>query len=152
MQANRLRRATASLVVAALLASTGCGGGRQVLEREDLVNPAPAKTYLVTTKSGDQLTLISLHLEGDALVGTQRVTVIEQVGTGETGRENVTNRYEEVRLPWSEVARVEADRGKGADHSLVFAAGAIVVGVAAFLVLTSDSPETPEDDNGGKTP
>ena len=153
MQSHWSRRVMAALVAGALVAQTGCSGGWQSLDREELVEPEPAKSYLVTMKNGDQMTFISLHLEGEWLEGTRRITLAEAVGEGETGRRNVTNRYEETRLPWAEVAVVEAEAGPKSDHSLWLAVGAIAAGVATFIILTGDSVKAPPDDGGGgKTP
>jgi hypothetical protein len=94
------------------------------------------------------LTFISLHMEGDTLVGTRRITQSQAVGEGDAQREQVTNRYEESRVPWADVDRVEAvgvdKRGSG----VLLAGGAIALGVAAFLILSSGNEDTPTDDGG----
>jgi hypothetical protein len=149
MISRQVRRPVAFVLAICLTISTGGAGGRTALDRADLLDPDPAQSYLVTTKDGRELTFISLHLEGDWLVGTVRITTSEVEGEGEDARTSVTNRYEEMRLPWSEVAGVEADVGKKGGSGFLLAGGAIVVGVAAFLLLTGGSDDEPTD-NGGK--
>lgn len=140
---KRVRPATLGLLVGFLLLQTGCAGGTHVLAREELVNPRPAAFYRVTTRDGKSYTFISLHLEGDLLLGTIRVTSSRTVGQGETARRNITNRYEEKRLSWSDVARVEAVGTHGTDLGFLAAAGTIAVGLGVFLLLTQQTPEKP---------
>jgi len=144
------RRPVALLAVLALLVQAGCATGAKTLSQDDLVNPKPARSYRVFLRDGRTLTLISLHREGELLLGTARTTVTETLGEGETARTNVTNRYENVKLPMADVERVEAEGSKAADASLFMAAGAIVMGVAAFLLLTQDSAPPPTGGGGGK--
>jgi len=128
--------------------AAGCGGGRMALDRGDLDRPVTARAYEVITRDGRTLTFISLHMEGDTLVGTRRITQSQAVGEGDAQREQVTNRYEESRVPWADVDRVEAvgvdKRGSG----VLLAGGAIALGVAAFLILSSGNEDTPTDDGG----
>ncbi len=148
-----IRRALVGCLTGALLFQTGCAGGTKVLDREDLVHPEPAREYTVTLKDGRTLTFIALHLEGDNLAGTQRITREVTEGTGETARTNVTNRYLETRVPWSEVDQVQADLEGGKDQTIFIAAGAILAGVGVFLLATSGDSNPPAGDGGGgKTP
>ena len=144
----RVRPVVVTWLVGLLALQTGCGGGARVLSQSELIQPKPAKSYRVTTRDGAVHRFISLHLEGDWLVGTVRVTSRERVGEGETVRENVTNRYEEKRLPWSSVVRVEAVGMESRDWGFLLAAGAIAAGVGVFLLLTQESP-TPPVGGGG---
>ena len=93
---------------------------------------------------------ISLHVEGEWLVGTARITKTETVGEGEDARTNITNRYEEMRIPWEEVDTVEADIPRKTSH-LLLAAGGVALGIVAFLLFTGGS-DSPPADNGGKPP
>ena len=149
MTSRQVRRPIALALAICLTVSSGCAGGRTVLDKEDLLDPDPAHSYMVTTNDGRELTFISLYLEGDWLVGTVRITTSEVEGEGEDARTSVTNRYEEIRLPWSEVAHVEAEGGKKGGSGFLLAGAAIVVGVAAFLLFTGGSDDEPTD-NGGK--
>jgi hypothetical protein len=144
------RRWVAGGLLVPFLAVAGCGSGWKQLEQEELVAPEPARSYRVTTEDGRLLTFIDLHLEGESLVGTVRETRTETVGEGESQRSNVTNRYEEVRLPWNTVKRVEAERKGQPVSGVVLAAGAIGVGVAAFLLLSGNGDTTPDGGGGGK--
>ncbi len=141
-------RPMALLVALALLAQAGCAGGVRTLSKKDLDDPAPARSYRVFLRDGTSRTLISLHREGGWLLGTERITASESLGEGETARINVTNRYQDVKLDLADVERVEAEGSKGFDGSLFIAAGTIVIGVLAFLILTQDSesPSSGEDD------
>lgn len=125
-----------------------CAGGPALLQRKDLENPKPAESYRVTTTDGQVLFFISLHLEGDWLAGTTRLTSEETEGEGETQRTNITNRYQEVRIPWAEVRSVEALGLKRGGSSVFLAGGALILGVAAFLVLSSTGGSDTSD--GGK--
>jgi hypothetical protein len=140
-----------ALGLAGILAvSAGCGSGRKALGREDLDRPVTAKAYEVTTRDGRSLTFISLHLEGELLRGTQRITESTMVGEGDARRTQVSNRYEESSIPWSDVERVEAVGVPKGGSSMILAGGALAVGIAAFLLLNSDSNNTPADGGGGK--
>ena len=145
-----VRRGISAVLAAALLGTAACAGGPTRLDREDLLDPPAANAYVVTTNAGQRLTFISLHLENDDLLGTVRRTSTQTVGEGETQRENVTNRYEELRIPWAEVASVEAEGGKSGPSGVLLAGGAIVLGAAAFLLLTGGSTETADGGGGGK--
>jgi len=146
------RRAVVWTALAALAVQAGCAGGTRTLTRDELADPEPASSYLVTTRSGETITFIALHLEGEVLRGTVRLTQENVVGEGEQARTTVTNRYEERSIPWAEVASVEADRG---EHRLQgaawIAAGSVLVGAVLFLVLSQGGDEQPKDD-GGKVP
>ncbi len=152
MALQHVRKLTAWAVLGLFTLQTGCAGGAKTLERKDLVDPKPAEEYRVTTVDGRTLTFISLHLEGESLEGTVRYTTRETEGTGDAARTNVTNRYEEVNLPWSQVATVEAEQGRSSDNSVFFAAGALIAGVATFLLLTQGSTNPPTAGGGGKGP
>ena len=142
-----------SLGLALLLClSNGCAGGWKQLDREDLVDPDSANSYRVTTRDGRELTFVSLHIEGDWLVGTARFTSRETEGEGEDARTNITNRYEEMRVPWDEVESVEAEDGKEKGTGVFLAAGAIVVGIAAFLLISQGGEDSPSDGNGKGIP
>ncbi len=145
------RRPAAWLAVVGLLAQTACAGGAKTLNLADLADPKPASAYLVFLRDGTARTLISLHREGDWLLGTERITVTQTLGEGETVRTNVTNRYQDVRLPMAEVERVDAEGSKGMDGSLFMAAGGLMLGVAAFILLTQDSDPASSDGGGVKT-
>ncbi|NNF08429.1 MAG: hypothetical protein HKN21_16835 [Candidatus Eisenbacteria bacterium] len=123
----------------------GCSGTRR-LDRSDLVHPEPADTYLVTTQDGQTFTFIALHLEGDELIGTVRETVTNTVGEGETARTEISNRYDEKRVPWPEVALVEAEGGpKSSSGGVWLIAASVAAGIGAFLILGS----TGDDNSGG---
>ena len=143
------QRLLALVLVVALGAPSGCASGPKTLGRKDLVHPEPARAYHVSLTDGRTMTLISLHLEGEWLMGTQRITESTTEGTGEEARTNVTNRYEEVKIPWSEVAGVEADRGSNRDSSVFLAGAALLAGVAAFLLLSGNSNTAPTTGGGG---
>ena len=128
--------------------SLGCAGTTK-LDREDLAEPPQADVYHVSTRDGRKLDFIALHLENDWLIGTVRRTSSEVTGEGEASRTSVTNRYEEVRVPWGDVTQVEADTGEGGPSGLLLAGGAIVAGAVAFLLLTGSSSTTPSG-GGGK--
>lgn len=145
-----MKRPIALGLALVLCSSNGCATGWKQLDREELADPEPASSYKVTTRNGRELTFVSLHVEGDWLVGTARFTSSEVEGEGEEARTNVTNRYEEMRLPWNEIETVEAEADRAKDTGVYLAAGALVVGVAAFLLL-SGGEDTPTDGNG-KTP
>ena len=95
------------------------------------------------------MTLISLHLEGNWLVGTARFTTTEEEGEGEDVTTSVTNVYEEIRIPWDQVASVEAMGVKKIDSGFLLVGAAILVGVVTFLVLSGGGDDEPET-NGGK--
>jgi hypothetical protein len=143
------KRLLTLFLAATFVVPFGCAGGPKTLERKDLVHPEAARDYRVTLKDGRTMTLISLHLEGDWLMGTQRITESVSEGEGETARTNITNRYEEVKIPWSDVASVEADRGSNHDSSIFLAGAALVAGVAAFLLLSGNSSTAPSGGGGG---
>jgi len=143
------KRILGLILVVALAAPAGCASGTQTLERKDLVHPEAARDYRVNLKDGRTMTLISLHVEGDWLLGTRRITETTTEGTGEAARTNITNRYEEVKLPWSDVASVEADRGSGRDSSVFLAGAALVAGVAAFILLSGSSNTAATGGTGG---
>lgn len=148
MLSTWFRRPAAWLALVGLLAQTACAGGTKTLKSADLVDPKPASAYRVFLRDGTARTLISLHQEGEWLLGTERITVTETLGEGETARTNVANRYQDVRLPMADVERVDAEGTKGMDGSIFMAAGAIILGVAAFLLLTQDSGVDPLDGGG----
>lgn len=150
MSIQWFRRPVAVVSILALLAQIGCAGGAKSLSEAELVNPKPARSYHVFLRDGTERSFISLHREGDWLLGTERITVAQTQGEGETSRTNVTNRYEPVKLAMADVARVEADGTKGFDGSLILAAGTILIGVAAFVLLTQDSEPPPSGGGGGK--
>ena len=143
------QRLLALILAVALGGPSGCASGPKALDRKDLVHPEPARAYHVALTDGRTMTLISLHLEGDWLMGTRRITESTTEGSGEAARTNVTNRYEEVKIPWSEVAGVEADRGSSRDSSVYLAGAALVAGVAAFLLLSGSSNPPPSTGGGG---
>jgi len=120
------------------------------LDREDLAEPPEADTYHVSTRDGRKLDFIALHLEDDWLVGTVRHTSTEATGAKEESRESVTNRYEEVRIPWADVTEVEAAKNNGGPSGLLLAGGAIVVGAVAFLLLSGNSQPQNTGGGGGK--
>jgi hypothetical protein len=150
MQFRWFRRPATWVAVLGLLAQAACAGGPKTLTSKDLVDPKPARAYRVFLRDGSARTLISLHREGEWLLGTERITVTETLGEGETARTNVTNQYQDVRLPMAEVERVEAEGSKGTDGSLFMAAGTIILGVVAFILLTQDSDPAPTDGGGVK--
>jgi len=134
-----------------LFVETGCAGGMQVLTRDDLRDPGPARSYRVTTRSGEVVTFIALHLEGDRLVGTTRTTTKRTVGTGEEARIAVSNRYRERSIPWTEVVRVEAERNRSTPRSgLMLAVASVAVGVGLFLILGQGDGNPPTPGGGGK--
>ena len=142
------RRPIAAMLAFALLCVFGCAGTTQ-LDREDLADPPEAETYHVSTRDGHKLDFIALHMEEESLVGTVRHTATEVTGEGANQRTSVTNRYEEMRIPWSDVIRVDADTKHGGSSSLLLAGGAIVVGAAAFLLLSGNSGTQPTTGGGG---
>lgn len=144
-----LRRPVAALLITTLLWVSGCAGTTK-LNKEDLAEPPDAETYRVSMRDGRNLDFIALHLEEEWLVGTVRQTATESSGEGDASRSSVTNRYEEVRVPWSDVMLVEADTGGGGPSGLLLAGGAIVAGAVAFLLLSQGSDDTPDTGGGGK--
>ncbi len=149
MLATRMRRPVTGVLLLTFGIWVGCAGGSKTLSRSQLEDPEPADSYLVTTRGGEQVTLISLYLEGDWLVGTARFTTTEEEGEGEDVTTSVTNVYEEVRIPWDQIASVEAMGVKKVDSGFFLAGAAIAVGVIAFLVLTGGGDDEPVT-NGGK--
>ena len=150
MNGIRIRRRPVALALLVALAPlVGCGGGMRELERNDLLQPEDAKSYRVTTVDGGQYTFIALHLEGETLMGTERITDTRVVGEGDDAREVVSNRYEERRIPWADVSRVEADTGGTRSGGLWLLAGSVAVGVAAFFILSASTDDG--GDNGGGT-
>lgn len=150
MTATRFLRQGTALGLALLLAAgSGCGAGTTVLRAQDLADPPPAKSYRVITKDGRALTFIALHLEGDDLVGTVRITETATEGEGENARAVVTNRYQETSIPWKDVERVEAEGKQGKDPAFYVAAGAVIVGAVAFLLLSGGGGNTDTGGGGG---
>ena len=143
------RRPVAAVLILTLLCVSGCASTTK-LSKEDLAAPPDAETYRVSTRDGRNLDFIALHLEEDWLVGTVRHTSAQSMGEGDATRSSVTNRYEEVRVPWSDVVLVEADTGGGGPSGLLLAGGAIVAGAAAFLLLSQGSDDNPDTGGGGK--
>jgi hypothetical protein len=146
---GKFKQMTALGLAGVMTVTAGCGGGRMALDRDDLDRPVTATTYEVVTHDGRSLTFISLHMEGDTLVGTRRVTETQTVGEGDARRDQVTNRYEETRVPWSDVDRVEAVGVNKRSSGVLLVGGAIALGVTAFLLLSSGKDDTPTD-GGGK--
>ena len=145
-----VQRPVAAILALAFMCSLGCAGTTK-LNREDLAEPPQADTYQVSTRDGRKLDFIALHLEDDWLVGTVRQTSTESSGAGPESRTSVTNRYEEVRIPWADVTQVEADKGNGGPSGLLLAGGAIVAGAVAFLLLSGgNQTETTGGGGGGK--
>ena len=144
-----IRRPVATILALAYACSVGCAGTTK-LDREDLAEPPQAETYHVSTRDGRKLDFIALHLEDDWLVGTVRHTSTEATGVGAESRESVTNRYEEVRVPWVDVTQVEAEKGKGGPSGFLLAGGAIVAGAVAFLLLSGGSQTQNTGGGGGK--
>jgi hypothetical protein len=118
------------------------------LDRGDLDRPVTAQAYEVTTQDGRSLTFISLHMEGETLTGTRRITESRMVGEGDARRSEVTNRYEESQIPWEEVERVEALGVRKRGSGVFLAGGAIALGIVAFLLLNSGDDDVPPDDGG----
>jgi hypothetical protein len=143
-----IRRPVATILALAYACSMGCAGTTK-LDREDLAEPPQAETYHVSTRDGRKLEFIALHLEDDWLVGTVRHTSTEAMGAGAESRESVTNRYEEVRVPWGDVTQVEADKANGGPSGLLLAGGAIVVGAVAFLLLSGTAKNEDTGGSGG---
>jgi len=151
VRATRILRQGMALALSVVLAAgSGCGAGTTALRAEDLADPPPAKSYLVTAKDGREWTFISLHMEGTQLVGTVRITETATEGEGEEARTVVSNRYEEMSIPWADVARVEAEGKRRKDPAFYLAAGAVVVGVVAFVLLTGNNDNTSTGGGGGK--
>lgn len=146
---NIIQRRPVAAVLVTLLCASGCASTTK-LDKEDLAAPPEAETYRVSMRDGRNLDFIALHLEEDWLVGTVRHTSAESTGEGDAARSSITNRYEEVRVPWSDVVLVEADTGKGGPSGLLLAGGAIVAGAAAFLLLSQGSDDNPDTGGGGK--
>ena len=146
------RRHIAAGLIPALLLLTGCGG-MKTLEKDDLLQPDEAKSFRVTTWDGEQYTFIALHLEGDVLMGTERITTTTTIGEGEEAREAVSNRYVERSIPWSEVEKVEAEKSGVRRGGAWLVLGSVALGVAAFLIISqSGGDDTPSDGGGGKPP
>ena len=145
-----IKRPVAAVLLLTFGLWAGCAGGGRTLNKTELEDPEPADFYEVTTSDGQVVTFISLHVEGDWLIGTARFTTTEEEGSGEDVTTSVANVYEEVRIPWEEVVSVVAVGAKNKnDTGFMLAAAAIVVGILAFVILTGGDDETP-DDGGGK--
>ena len=149
MLARRMRRPVTVVLLMTFGIWVGCAGGGKTLSKSQLEDPEPADSYLVTTKDGEKVTLISLYLEGDWLVGTARFTTNVEEGEGEDVTTSVTNVYEEIRIPWDQVASVEAMGVKNVNSGFFLVAAGIAIGVVTFLVLTGGGDDEPET-NGGK--
>jgi len=132
-----------------LTMQVGCSQ-RVALHKDELVDPEPADSYLVKTRDGQRLTFTSLHLEGEWLLGTARITTTETVGEGEDARTNVTNRYEEVQIAWDDVESVEADLKKKSTSNILLLAGGVAVGIVAVVLLSGGSSDPESGDGGGK--
>ena len=143
-----VRRPIAAFMAFAFVCSFGCAGTTQ-LDRADLVDPPQADVYHVSTRDGHILDFIACHMEEDSLVGTVRHTETQMTGEGAAARTSVTNRYEEVKIPWSDVVRVEANTKHGGSAELLLAGGAIVVGAVAFLLLSGGTDTQPTTGGGG---
>ena len=147
-----MRRPIVGVLLVTFGVWTGCAGGGRTLTKKELENPEPADSYVVTTTSGEKVTFIALHVDGDWLIGTARFTTTEEEGEGEDVTTSVANVYEEVRIPWDQIASVEAMGGKEkTDTGFILIVGAIVVGVVAFVILVGVGADGPDDD-GGKQP
>lgn len=146
-----MKRGLSSLLAAMLLLQSGCASSI-TLTKDELADPPPAKSYDVRMKDGREFTFISLHREGDSLLGTARITTREEVGEGEDKRVNISNRYEEMQLPWADVEEVEAKLGKKKTSSILLAVAAAAAGAGLFLLLTNDSGSTSSGDNGKEPP
>ena len=142
----------AAILLMTFGSGVGCAGGGKTLSKSQLEDPEPADSYLVTTKDGEKVTLISLYLEGDWLVGTARFTTTEEEGEGEDVTTSVTNVYEEIRIPWDQVASVEAMGVKKVDSGFLLVGAAILVGVVTFLVLSGGGDDEPETNGGRPVP
>ena len=127
----------------------GCGPTTQVLTREELIQPEPARSYTVHTVDGNSYTFLALHLEGDTLLGTERITSTVNTGEGEDAKSSIRNTYETRSIPWSEVRQVEAEVEGNNKGGVWLIAASVVAGAAAFLLLTDDSRENPPDPGGG---
>jgi hypothetical protein len=127
----------------------GCGPTTQTLTREELVQPEPARSYTVHTVDGTVYTFLALHLEGDTLMGTERITSTVETGEGEDAREAIRNAYETRSIPWEEVTQVDAELEKKNKGGVWLIAGSVVVGAIAFLMLTDDSRDNSTADGGG---
>lgn len=147
MVSVRMRRLVSGMLILTVGVWAGCAGGGRMLDKEDLVDPEPADFYEVTTRTGEVLTFISLHVEGDLLKGRARFTSTEEEGSGEEATTSVSNVYEDLTLEWEEVVSVKAIGGRTSDSGFLLAGGALVVGVVAFLLLAGGSDE-PVEDNG----
>jgi hypothetical protein len=146
-----MRRWLCPWLAAGLLVQSGCAG-KITLTEDELADPPPAKSYLVKLKDGREYTFISLHRESGNLVGTARITTRQEVGEGEEARVNVSNRYQEMTVPWSEVEEVEADTGRKKTSSVLLGAVVLAVGVGVFLLLTNDSDGGTTGDDGKEPP
>jgi hypothetical protein len=145
-----IKRPVAAILALVYISTIGCAGTTK-LNRDDLAEPPQADTYHVSTRDGRKLDFIALHLEDDWLVGTVRHTDTEANGEGAESRTSVTNRYEEVRIPYADVTEVTADKGDGGPSGLLLAGGAIVAGAVAFLLLSGGSQtQTTSGGGGGK--
>jgi len=141
MLGETMRRPVAVVLLLTFGVWAGCAGGGRTLSKQELEDPPAADSYVVTTTDGGTVTFISLHVDGDWLIGTARFTTTEEEGEGEDVTTSVANVYEEVRIPWAQVVSVEALGGKQkSDTGFLLAGAAIVVGVVVFVLLVGGEP------------
>ena len=98
MHGRWMKRPVAAILLLTFGVWAGCAGGGKTLGKSDLADPEPADFYEVTTRDGETVTFISLHVEGEWLIGTARFTTSEEKGSGEDVTTSVANVYETVSI------------------------------------------------------
>jgi hypothetical protein len=133
-----------------MLAVTGCAGGRSVVPMSEVTSPPDRDVYYVTTTSGEELDFITLQSDGAVITGTVRDVKERLVGRGEDERVESSSQYRDVRLPLSDVARIEIDK-PGSSPIVLLAAGAAALG-GAFLIFSAGDDDAGDTGGGGKGP
>ena len=129
---------------------TGCAGGRSAIPLSESTSLPDKDVYYVTTTTGEQLDFVTLQSDGAMISGTVREVRERLVGQGEDERVESRSQYRDVRMPLSEVARIEIDK-PGTKPIVLLAAGAAAVG-GAFLIFSSGGDDASTTGGGGKGP
>jgi hypothetical protein len=116
----------------------------------EVTSPPDKDVYYVTTTSGEQLDFVTFESDGAVISGTVRDVRERLVGQGEDERVESRSQYREVRMPLSEVARIEIDK-PGSSPALLLAAGAAAIG-GAFLIFSGGEDDATTGGGGGKGP
>ncbi|HEX7878244.1 MAG TPA: hypothetical protein VF720_02475 [Candidatus Eisenbacteria bacterium] len=130
---------------------TGCAGGRSAIPLNESTSLPDKDVYYVTTTMGEQLDFVTLESDGAVISGTVREVRERLVGQGDDERVESRSQYRDVRMPLSDVARIEVDK-PGSKPLVLIAAGAAAIG-GAFLIFSNGGDDaTTGGGGGGKGP